>query len=693
MTQATPKKKFPVALTALLVAVLGVGGGIVYLVNTEKVPSWLSFIYGSAPSDADAGKASSPQSPLSGGEQSAAAPAGPDASYRGELVPPPSSPPAPSDPWALSGVGTPGAREPGDPALLPGQEQAGSPGTQEAPFDPTAVPDSVPPAGSEDGLAGWSPDNYLVPAGPDQAPGQMTEQAPGQMTDQAPGLAGQGPTGDSEATPIPDFDPVPDEGGPLAVSPPPAQEQAGQTPPAQGVQGGVKSAPTVPADQEAQAPPAQSPLRPIPGIQSPPPSQATPGGKQPSASVRSPLAMLPDPRKPLAEYPASRAPEARKPEARVPDIRPVQSPQPLAMPPHSPGPETPIPDFDPVPSPDGSSGAAAPSVPAPSESSVILYGKGEMVASANGAMVRGEIPEDQTPISLSGSYRGNPDFTGSTEALKGQDSLVSVVLVDDFAKFLADNYWPQGTHPMAKKGGITTAGVKWANLRFGGQLHGFTVNAMNLPEERQRVLEYVFMPSMLQGLYDLYIDRFMYSLERHALAQIRGQDDGGFTNAQMAEMYELYSGMARGLAATVRTYMHTPDIREFVVSYAEASDQAAAAYVLYAENLHSEDPSPEAKERQAATAKDYQAAVAHREKRRAALAEAMRARGDTKGIDTDTLVYTALWLYRRGEGQDGTINALAAILGSCSDRLEKGKQRYKGKAPSQLAEKTAPRRK
>ncbi len=306
---------------------------------------------------------------------------------------------------------------------------------------------------------------------------------------------------------------------------------------------------------------------------------------------------------------------------------------------------------------------------------LIVYGKGS-ATDENHNVVRGEIPARQTPPDTTELY-GAPSTPSRKEdgrrfSPKGEDSVVGLAVVQNLAKFLADNYWPAGTHPRARRRGITTATVKWANAKFGGQMPGFAVNHANIPQERIRVLNYLFMPSMITGLYDLYSERFLRILEQEALSQRRGAAQRPLSQSELAEMYALYGTMARGLAATVRAYADAPDMRALARAYAEADIRAEEANHRFLAAMQANVSG------KAFLTKQYQAAILQREQRHETLVSALRRNGAAQTVDAEAQVYAALWLYRRGDGSKAAIRALADVLDRCADTLDQ--QRHRNKA-------------
>ena len=210
-------------------------------------------------------------------------------------------------------------------------------------------------------------------------------------------------------------------------------------------------------------------------------------------------------------------------------------------------------------------------------------------------------------------------------------------------------------------------------------MQGFSVNRDSIPQERARVLGYLYMPSMIQGLYTLYHERFFSILEKDALAQKRGSEQLPFTNAQMAEMFSLYAGTARGLSGSIRAYAGIPDIRDRIRSYVAASDAATAAYMRF-----SETP-PGAPAGRDHAARLYQESIVRREQQRENVAAALRRSADSGNLDSDSLVYAALWLYRRGEVRPDTLNALSAMFDACARKFSDLERQYRARPAGESA--------
>lgn len=290
---------------------------------------------------------------------------------------------------------------------------------------------------------------------------------------------------------------------------------------------------------------------------------------------------------------------------------------------------------------------------------VLSVGTGKPAA-PNGTMVRGEIPEGQHSP---GIYQTPPPAQSAQTgpgATPQEDGVVPLAIIQDMAKFLAANFWPAGSHPMARNGAITTATVKWANVKYGGQLQGFGVTGADAAAKRKTALDYVFTPAMLNSLYAMYSQRFFETFDKEARALTRGPDKKPLDSAQLGDMYDVYAVASQGMVETIYAYLYTPNARELVSEYAVAATEASEAYRLFAANLQNGNAS------NVEIARRYQSAILERDQKRDALTAALLQHGASRTMDADSLAYVAQWLFRRGEDKKETLTALAAIIHTCA---------------------------
>ena len=316
-------------------------------------------------------------------------------------------------------------------------------------------------------------------------------------------------------------------------------------------------------------------------------------------------------------------------------------------------------------SPDSTSTTTPKPADEPTAVPVIEYNKAKPIE-ADGPGVRGRV-ESKQPVDtdvLFGPSASRKTPGSPLPAAKGEDAMVRLEFVRALAQFLADNYWPAGTHPAARRSGATTAGVKLAGLTFGIPMHGFGVSPTDGSTGRNRVLQYALNREMLNALYTMYGKRFFESLAQAAAERrVPNLDGRPLTSTELAEMYTLYATQARSLAGTIRAYCAAKDLDARLSTLAAADDQAAEAYGRLLQ-------SPETMNR-TSLQQAYQQAVIKREHAREIAAATLRRAGDTRGMDTDSLVYVASWLKRRGPGKETAFRALADLLDRAAVQLEK----------------------
>lgn len=252
-----------------------------------------------------------------------------------------------------------------------------------------------------------------------------------------------------------------------------------------------------------------------------------------------------------------------------------------------------------------------------------------------------------------------------------EDNLVRAAFIDDFARALVRNYWPQGTHPVARHKGGSTLTVKWANMYYGTSLTGFAVNADQSAYGRARVLQYALMPSMLKELYATYHKRFLARIDHEAGLLTRGAGNSRLTAEEKAEMYAIYASMARSLSGALHAYTQASGIEGLLEKLAQAEQTAVDAGTRFFEAQHGAE-----QEKRQSLAEAYQHAVVRREQARDAVVSAMRRSGDTRGLDGASLVYIAAWLHRRGPEALPAIETLSLLLGNMAELLDQEEVRF-----------------
>lgn len=272
-----------------------------------------------------------------------------------------------------------------------------------------------------------------------------------------------------------------------------------------------------------------------------------------------------------------------------------------------------------------------------------------------------------------------PGAPESASSPAGEDAVVRPAFVGDVAAFLAQNYWPEGTHPAADKGGITTASLRWANLRYGAELRSLNGSQGDAHQARNAILNYVLNPGMIGRLYSLYADAFVTALSREASARsVEEKNVARFlTAAEKKEMFILYAAYAARVASALERYADNPGIAARVEAYADASAKVEEANKAYIESSVAYESSMEGQDKSAMTvarlkrdkdAATYQKRIRERESAHDALVAAMSRDGKVRRND-DTLVYVAFWSYRRGPNSAPGLRACAKALSDMSAKL------------------------
>lgn len=259
-----------------------------------------------------------------------------------------------------------------------------------------------------------------------------------------------------------------------------------------------------------------------------------------------------------------------------------------------------------------------------------------------------------------------------------EDPVVRPAFVTDMAAFLVQNYWPKGTHPAAGRSGITTASLRWANLRYGAELQGLDRRG-DPRQARAAVLAYVLDPAAITRLYTLYADEFMAALLAEAGNRKVGQDGAGraLTTAEKKEMFVIYANYAARVGNALEKYAADPAMPARVKAFAEAEQAVQNANRAYMESMLAHEEAREksasgltgARLRMDKDAATYQKRVREREAARERLVAAMSRAGAPRAASDDTLIYAAFWAYRRGPGSAPALTAGGKALNSMSARL------------------------
>lgn len=245
-----------------------------------------------------------------------------------------------------------------------------------------------------------------------------------------------------------------------------------------------------------------------------------------------------------------------------------------------------------------------------------------------------------------------------------EDTRVRFGFVDDLAAYLVESYTP------GARGGSLSISPQSLNSRYGVNLTGLDGGAQG---GREGVLRYAFHPTMLHGLYNLYVDRF---LEAVALESQQPHKGRTLTQAQARQMYMVFAGRLVTTATALDAVLKVPDLRGRLAALEAKADavrevggqMTGAVYEL--DNQRQQGAS-EAELAAAQLAVDslgtrYRHAVDEQDAVRRDLVNAVRTQG-AQGMDEDTLLFMARWVDRRLQQDPEARAAVQAGIGILRD--------------------------
>lgn len=282
--------------------------------------------------------------------------------------------------------------------------------------------------------------------------------------------------------------------------------------------------------------------------------------------------------------------------------------------------------------------------------------------------------------------------TADEQALQetAEDAVMRAAFTEDLAPWLVSLYYPQKSHPQARKSGIVLADISRINQRYGIQMTGLSWSGDSIHEGRASVLEYIFMPSMIDSLYALYVDRFMAGI---ATAAVSPRADGTtLTEAQREEMYTLYAQHLRSYASALDGIVRMNGLSRSVEAWQLTTDKALEANAEFTARLFDYESArdagksaeaAEARKQMDAAGKAYQQAIIMRERARESLAESLRSSVNARRLDESSLLYLATWVKRRLDASPQnkeSLQSISSVLKDLSTRFDAAKESVKGDA-------------
>lgn len=294
----------------------------------------------------------------------------------------------------------------------------------------------------------------------------------------------------------------------------------------------------------------------------------------------------------------------------------------------------------------------------------------------DGKVVRMTVDDPLKSKQKNSTILGTTSISDGTPIPSSQDTVIPFTLIQKIAHDLVYGYWPNGTHVLATSKGVATTNFAFLNTRYGTSLSGKYSAYAEAGLARQGLLDYILMPSMVDGLYKLYAERFIRLVNQEAGERVytRHEATVKLSPQEVGEMYGLYAGSLRTSAGCVRGFVNSGEIRQAAEKFVLAEQEAAEAHMNYQE--HSLEAANAGAIVSRKVEQDYRLKVAERESARQNLASAFRRFTDTRNMDTSDLVFLAKWLNRRPKNHDDGLLALATTLENLAARMEREQQRY-----------------
>lgn len=242
-----------------------------------------------------------------------------------------------------------------------------------------------------------------------------------------------------------------------------------------------------------------------------------------------------------------------------------------------------------------------------------------------------------------------------------EDSRVRAGFVAELANWLAARYRP------GPRGGTLAVTVQSLNQRIG------VAQAATVTGGRVGLLRYAFHPSMIQGLYNLYVGRFLQDLDQ--AARKRGLDE-----AQNRQFHLALAGRAVLLAGALEGVAALPDVKERLAHVEQLSQNALDINAQMAQAVFEldEQRAANAPRQELATgqlrvdglAARYRRALDEQAAAQRSLVAAIR-KGGGQGMDDDSLLFVAHWVERRLESDR---DALASVRAAASVLRDLGRR-------------------
>ena len=289
--------------------------------------------------------------------------------------------------------------------------------------------------------------------------------------------------------------------------------------------------------------------------------------------------------------------------------------------------------------------------------------------SGNTLAPSGELTE--APVAPGAEVRfalDRQDITPAASEGRQDDAVVSSRFTGDLARWMVQAYRPG----RGDKGYLAT-GIQAANMRYGTSLQGFNWSGDDLRVGRRDILQYVFTPGMLNGLYRLYVDQFFQNLESATAVR-------GLTETQTDDMCMLYARQFKGLAGVLEGLAAMPDLAERLAGLTALTREVAEADSRYGMLVVERERAKMAGDvvKVRALNKDvgramriYQQTLSKRDRETKALVRAIKVHNDARLLEDSTILFVSSWVGRRFAQQQNvqSVRTAAEISADLARRL------------------------
>jgi outer membrane murein-binding lipoprotein Lpp len=286
-------------------------------------------------------------------------------------------------------------------------------------------------------------------------------------------------------------------------------------------------------------------------------------------------------------------------------------------------------------------------VPPVGESSRSGTGTGRMVQGTVAAPLDRSLPPEGASARESSSafVVASPSVPASpppqaTAPRVTADTTVRPDFIEDLAAYIVSRYRP------GQNQGSLSLSVQGINQRYGTKMTGLAGSGQG---NRAGILRYVFSPAMIQGLYGLYVDRFLEALRQRSAEK-------SFTPEQTRQLFMALAGRSVMLAGGLEGVAALPDLGGRMkkleqVSQNVVSVNAEIMQVVFELDQLREDKASQARideiqSRLNGLSARYRKALDERETAQRALTADIR-KGGGQSLDDDTLLFLTHWVERR----------------------------------------------